>query len=86
MMNCMSFSTKFGQLIIIQEQSLLLRNWYNLMQKHNKDLSIIITAKSGKPLSESTGEIAYGSSFIEWFADEAKRIMASIQSILRLET
>ena len=69
----------------MQEQSLLLRNWYNLMQKH-KDLSIIITAKSGKPLSESTGEITQGSSFIELFSDEAKRIMASIQSILRLET
>ena len=57
-----------------KERSNLLRNWYNLLMKSQDDLSQILTAEQGKPLVESRGEIAYGASYIEWFAEEAKRI------------
>lgn len=52
----------------------LLRNWYNLMMRHQDDLAKILTAEQGKPLAEAKGEIAYGASYIEWFAEEAKRV------------
>jgi succinate-semialdehyde dehydrogenase / glutarate-semialdehyde dehydrogenase len=52
----------------------ILRKWFNLMMENQEDLAIIMTAEQGKPLSESRGEIAYGASFIEFFAEEGKRI------------
>ncbi|KAK7076504.1 Succinate-semialdehyde dehydrogenase, mitochondrial, partial [Halocaridina rubra] len=61
-----------------KERSLLLRKWYNLMEEHKEDLALIMTAEAGKPLVESRGEIAYGSSFLEWFAEEAKRIYGEV--------
>ncbi|XP_042210587.1 succinate-semialdehyde dehydrogenase, mitochondrial-like isoform X2 [Homarus americanus] len=61
-----------------RERSLLLRNWYNLMEQHKEDLALIVTAEAGKPLSESRGEIGYGSSFLEWFSEEAKRIYGEV--------
>ncbi len=60
------------------ERSKLLRQWFNLMMEHQEDLAQIMTAEQGKPLAESRGEIAYGASFIEWFAEEAKRIYGDI--------
>lgn len=57
-----------------KERANILREWFNLMMAHADDLAIILTAEQGKPLAESKGEIAYGASFIEWFAEEAKRI------------
>lgn len=51
----------------------VLRKWFNLMMEHAEDLALILTAEMGKPLAEARGEIAYGASFIEWFAEEAKR-------------
>ncbi|MFD1911557.1 NAD-dependent succinate-semialdehyde dehydrogenase [Halodurantibacterium flavum] len=51
-----------------------LRAWYNLMMENQDDLARILTAEMGKPLAEAKGEIAYGASFIEWFAEEAKRV------------
>ena len=48
------------------------------MQKYNEDLAKILTAESGKPLSEAKGEIAYGASFLEWYAEEAKRVSVSL--------
>ncbi len=52
----------------------ILRNWFNLMMESQEDLAQILTAEQGKPLAEARGEIAYGASYIEWFAEEGKRI------------
>lgn len=57
-----------------KERANVLRKWYDLMMENQEDLAIILTAEMGKPLAESRGEIAYGASFIEFFAEEAKRI------------
>ncbi|MEP2472785.1 MAG: NAD-dependent succinate-semialdehyde dehydrogenase, partial [Paracoccaceae bacterium] len=57
-----------------KERANILRRWYNLMMENVDDLAIILTAEQGKPLAEAKGEIAYGASFIEFFAEEAKRI------------
>jgi succinate-semialdehyde dehydrogenase/glutarate-semialdehyde dehydrogenase len=57
-----------------KERSIILRRWFDLMMAHQEDLAIIMTAEQGKPLAESRGEIAYAASFIEWFAEEAKRV------------
>jgi len=56
------------------ERSTILRRWNDLMLEHQEDLAQIMTAEQGKPLAESRGEIVYGASFIEWFAEEGKRI------------
>lgn len=56
------------------ERAGLLRNWFNLMMQHQDDLGRILTLEQGKPLAEAKGEIAYGASFIEWFAEEGKRV------------
>ncbi len=57
-----------------KERSIILRKWFNLMMENQEDLAILMTVEQGKPLTESRVEIAYGASFIEWFAEEAKRI------------
>jgi succinate-semialdehyde dehydrogenase/glutarate-semialdehyde dehydrogenase len=57
-----------------KERAAILRNWFNLMMEAQEDLAQILTAEQGKPLAESRGEIAYGASYIEWFAEESKRI------------
>ncbi len=57
-----------------KERSNILRKWFNLMVENQEDLAQIMTAEQGKPLAESRGEIGYGSSFIEFFAEEAKRV------------
>jgi succinate-semialdehyde dehydrogenase/glutarate-semialdehyde dehydrogenase len=60
------------------ERSRLLRRWFELMMENQEDLARIMTAEQGKPLAESRGEIAYGASFIEWFAEEAKRVYGDV--------
>ncbi len=57
-----------------KERANIMRAWFNLMMENQADLAAILTAEMGKPLAESTGEVAYGAAFIEWFAEEAKRI------------
>jgi succinate-semialdehyde dehydrogenase/glutarate-semialdehyde dehydrogenase len=57
-----------------KERGAVLRRWFELMLANQEDLAILMTAEQGKPLSESRGEIAYAASFIEWFAEEGKRI------------
>jgi len=57
-----------------KERSVILRRWFDLIMANQADLAIIMTAEQGKPLAESKGEIAYAASFIEWFAEEGKRI------------
>jgi succinate-semialdehyde dehydrogenase/glutarate-semialdehyde dehydrogenase len=56
------------------ERAVLLRNWFNLMMQHQDDLGRILTLEQGKSLAEAKGEIAYGAAFIEWFAEEGKRV------------
>ena len=58
----------------IKERATILRKWFNLMMENQEDLAKILTAEQGKPLAEARGEIAYGASYIEWFAEEGKRI------------
>lgn len=55
-----------------------LRRWYDLVMANQEDLAVLMTAEQGKPLKESRGEVAYGASFIEWFAEEAKRVYGDI--------
>jgi succinate-semialdehyde dehydrogenase/glutarate-semialdehyde dehydrogenase len=61
-----------------KQRSDLLRAWFDLMIAHRDDLASILTAEQGKPLAEARGEITYGASFIEWFAEEARRINGDI--------
>ena len=56
------------------ERSRILRRWFDLMTEHQDALAAILTAEQGKPLSEAKGEIAYGASYVEWYAEEAKRV------------
>ncbi len=57
-----------------KERAAVLRKWFDLMMENQDDLATILTAEQGKPLAEAKGEIAYGASFIEFFAEEAKRV------------
>ena len=57
-----------------KQRAAVLRRLYELMQAHQEDLARIMTAEQGKPLAEARGEIAYAASFIEWFAEEGKRV------------
>lgn len=61
-----------------KDRSKILRRWYDLCMTHQEDLATILTTEQGKPLSEARGEIAYGSGFIEWFSEEAKRVYGDI--------
>ncbi|MCT4610603.1 MAG: NAD-dependent succinate-semialdehyde dehydrogenase [Pelagimonas sp.] len=61
-----------------KDRSQILRRWYDLMMQHQEDLGAILTAEQGKPLAEAKGEIAYGASFIEWFAEEARRAYGDV--------
>ncbi|WP_300650926.1 NAD-dependent succinate-semialdehyde dehydrogenase [Hydrogenophaga sp.] len=57
-----------------KERSTILRKWFDLLMANQEDLGRILTAEQGKPFAEAKGEIAYGASFVEWFAEEAKRV------------
>jgi succinate-semialdehyde dehydrogenase / glutarate-semialdehyde dehydrogenase len=61
-----------------KERAVVLRKWYELIMANQEDLAVIMTSEQGKPLSESRGEVAYGASFIEWFAEEGKRIYGDV--------
>jgi succinate-semialdehyde dehydrogenase/glutarate-semialdehyde dehydrogenase len=58
----------------VKERSSLLRCWFDLVMQNKEELAEILTAEQGKPLAESLGEIIYGANYIEWFAEEAKRV------------
>ena len=60
------------------ERGRILRRWRDLMMEHQEDLARIMTAEQGKPLAESRGEIAYGASYAEWFAEEGKRLYGEV--------
>ena len=57
-----------------KERSIVLRRWFDLLMTHQDDIARIMTAEQGKPFGEAKGEVAYGASFVEWFAEEAKRV------------
>jgi succinate-semialdehyde dehydrogenase / glutarate-semialdehyde dehydrogenase len=57
-----------------KERSIILRKWFDLLMANQDDLGRMMTAEQGKPLAEAKGEVAYGASFVEWFAEEAKRV------------
>jgi len=61
-----------------KQRAQLIRNWYDLCMAHQEDLARLLTLEQGKPIKESRGEIAYGASFLEWFAEEAKRVYGDI--------
>tara|TARA_R110002074_G_C12530262_1_gene664857 strand:- start:361 stop:1812 length:1452 start_codon:yes stop_codon:yes gene_type:complete len=61
-----------------KERSVILRRWFELCMEHQEDLARLLTLEQGKPLQEAMGEIAYGSSFIEWFGEEAKRVYGDV--------
>ncbi len=61
-----------------KERALLLRRWYDLIMENADDLAAIMTAEQGKPLPEARGEVVYGAGFIEWAAEEAKRLYGEI--------
>ncbi|HEX3911958.1 MAG TPA: NADP-dependent succinate-semialdehyde dehydrogenase [Steroidobacteraceae bacterium] len=61
-----------------KERAVILRRWFDLMLEHQEDLAALMTAEQGKPLAESKTEIVYAASFIEWFAEEAKRLYGDI--------
>ena len=57
-----------------KERAVIMMKWFALLHQHADDLARIMTAEQGKPLAEAKGEVGYGASFIEWFAEEAKRV------------
>ncbi len=57
-----------------KERSAILRKWYDLIVANKKDLAVIMTSEQGKPLAEAEGEVLYGAAYVEWFAEEAKRV------------
>ncbi len=61
-----------------KERASILRKWFDLLLANQEDLAQLMTAEQGKPLTESRGEIAYGAGFIEWFAEEAKRVYGDV--------
>jgi succinate-semialdehyde dehydrogenase/glutarate-semialdehyde dehydrogenase len=60
------------------ERASVLRRWHDLILEHKSDLAQLMTAEQGKPLAESAGEVVYGAAFVEWFAEEAKRIYGDV--------
>lgn len=56
----------------------VLKRWFTLIMEHQEDLAQLVTAECGKPLAESRGEVAYGASFVEWFAEEGKRAYGEV--------
>jgi succinate-semialdehyde dehydrogenase/glutarate-semialdehyde dehydrogenase len=61
-----------------EDRGRVMRRWFDLMMTHQEDLARLMTSEQGKPLAESRGEIAYAASFIEWFAEEARRVYGDV--------
>jgi succinate-semialdehyde dehydrogenase / glutarate-semialdehyde dehydrogenase len=64
--------------LLARERASILRRWYELIVEHADELGLIVTAEQGKPLAEARGEVVYGASFIEWFAEECKRAYGDV--------
>lgn len=63
-----------------KERAAVMRKWFELIMLHANDLGALMTAEQGKPLAEAKGEVVYGASFIEWFAEEAKRVSGDVMA------
>jgi len=63
---------------LAKERSAILRKWFNLIVENQEDLAVLMTTEQGKPISESRAEVMYGASFIEWFAEEGKRVYGDV--------
>ena len=61
-----------------KDRAMVMRKWYDLVMANAEDLAVILTTEMGKPLAEAKGEIAYGASFIDWFAEEARRVCGDV--------
>ena len=61
-----------------KERAVILRRWFDLIVAHADDLALLMTAEQGKPVPEARGEVMYGASFVEWFAEEAKRVNGDV--------
>ncbi|MBV8634270.1 MAG: NAD-dependent succinate-semialdehyde dehydrogenase, partial [Burkholderiaceae bacterium] len=70
-----AWSAKTGK-----ERAAVMRKWFDLLIAHADDLATLMTAEQGKPLAEARGEVVYGASFVEWFAEEAKRVSGDVMS------
>jgi succinate-semialdehyde dehydrogenase/glutarate-semialdehyde dehydrogenase len=70
-----AWSAKTGK-----ERAAVMRRWFDLLIAHADDLAALMTAEQGKPLPEAKGEVVYGASFVEWFAEEAKRVSGDVMS------
>ncbi|MFK7977476.1 MAG: NAD-dependent succinate-semialdehyde dehydrogenase [Halioglobus sp.] len=60
--------------VVAKERSAILKRWFSLIMENQEDLAQLMTAEQGKPLAESRGEVGYGASFVEWFAEEGRRV------------
>ncbi len=69
---------KLWKALTAQARSVILKRWFDLIILHREDLARLLTAEQGKPLAEARGEVTYGASFIEWFAEEAKRVYGEV--------
>ncbi len=69
---------KSWKMLTSAARAAILKRWFDLIILHREDLANILTAEQGKPLAEARGEVTYGASFIEWFAEEAKRIYGEL--------
>ena len=63
---------------LAKERAQIMRKWFDLIIENTQDLATLMTLEQGKPLAEAAGEVVYGASFVEWFAEEAKRVEGSI--------
>jgi succinate-semialdehyde dehydrogenase/glutarate-semialdehyde dehydrogenase len=63
-----------------KERAAVMRKWFELLMLHAADLATLMTAEQGKPLAEAKGEVMYGASFVEWFAEEAKRVCGDVMA------
>lgn len=61
-----------------KERAMVMRVWYDLIMANAEDLAVILTTEMGKPLAEARGEVTYGASFVDWFAEEARRVCGDV--------
>ncbi|XP_016982225.1 succinate-semialdehyde dehydrogenase [NADP(+)] GabD [Drosophila rhopaloa] len=73
-----AYESKEWRSLTAKDRSNLLKKWHKLIEEHSQEIAEIMTAESGKPINESKGEVAYGNAFVEWFAEEARRIYGEI--------
>lgn len=76
--NCADNAMQIWKKRVAKERAAILRKWFDLIVENKEDLALIITSEQGKPLAESRSEVDYGASFVEWFAEESKRLYGDL--------